>query len=121
MIKQKIKRNFNVLEIIELENKITKLEMIIKYRLLKYNDAFVKEIKKINQIEVQQLYQYSLEREAEIINLTNNINSLELNIKDIQNEINEMKNQCLFIIDKINKLDEEIPLSGFISNLEIKV
>jgi uncharacterized protein YlxW (UPF0749 family) len=120
MIKLKIKRNFNILEMLELESKISKLEMLIRYRLLKSNAAYIKEIKKITAVEVRQLNEYSLSREAEILKLTCSLNNIDFNIAELQSEIRDLKNQCIAVIDKINKLDESIPENGSVTNIRIR-
>lgn len=120
MIKLKIKRNFNILEMLELESKISKLEMLIRYRLLKSNAIYIEEIKKITAVEVKQLNEYSLCREAEILKLTYNLNNIDFNIAELQSEIRDLKNQCVAIMDKIDKLDANIPENGFVTNIRIK-
>lgn len=92
MLDLKIQRNNLFLELIELENKIIKLDMVIKYRALNHNLERVKIIQEINEIDNEQYREYSLERENRVNSLIEKI-SMPCDIGSIKKEINELSEQ----------------------------
>ena len=119
MVKIKIERNDTIKTVLELENKIAKLEMVIKYRLLKHNSIYIEILDKINDIEKNQLYEYSLYREDQVTKLTNDINQMNYGIADIKKEINELKTNYNKMINRVLELDKSIPDYRLITNVKI--
>jgi hypothetical protein len=117
LIDFKIQRNNLFLELIEIENKIIKLDMIIKYRALNYNSERVKMIQTINDIEKNQLKEYSLERESEVNKLIEDI-SKPCEVESIKKEINELRIEYSKQLLKIEEINSKIPLRGVVTNFK---
>ncbi len=117
MIDFKIERNNLFLELIEIENKIIKSDMIIKYRALKYNSERVEMIQKINDIEKNQLKEYSLERESEVNKLIEDI-SKPCDVESIKKEINDLRVQYSQQLLKIEEINSKIPHRGVVTNFK---
>lgn len=119
MVKQKMKRNLCIVNLLEIENKIIKLEMILKYRLVTHNSQYIDKLKKINSIEIFQLSEYKLSREYEINLLIDELNESSLDTSDIQDDLDKLKKQCKEIIANIYILSNSIPIIGIITNYRI--
>jgi hypothetical protein len=117
--KIKIKRNQNLISLLEIENKIIKLIMIIKYRLLTNNTKRIEMINEINDIERQQLYTYDIQRHNIVTELTNNVNNTNVFLDDIKEDILKLKPDALKAIDQIHTLNKAIPNIIVTNNKEI--
>lgn len=116
--KIKIKRNKDLLTLLEIENKIVKLEMVAKYRLIAHNMKYIEEINKIIDIERKQLYEYDIGRNNEIKSITNTINNMDVNIDDITRDIKALKPIFIKTIDNIQMLTRCIPDIILINNIK---
>lgn len=118
MLDLKIQRNNLFLELIELENKIIKLDMVIKYRALNHNLERVKIIQEINEIDNEQYREYSLERENRVNSLIEKI-SMPCDIGSIKKEINELSEQYSHQLLKIEEINLKIPQTGVVTNFRV--
>lgn len=114
LVRIKIKRNENLVKLLSIESKISKLEMIMLYRRVSHNTKYVKLLEEINDIERLQLYDYSLEREHQIKILTNEVNEMTTNTADLKKEILPLKTQFMETITIIQKLNNSIPDAVFV-------
>ena len=119
MIKLKLEHNKHIIDLLNIESKIAKLEMIIKMRLVIFNTNYIEDLNKINLIEKKQLYEYDLDREKLSRDMTSALNNRDVNISDIQLDTINLKNSFLSKLELINKLNECIPTSGFIANYKL--
>ena len=106
--KLKIKRNNTVIHFLEMENKITKVEMVVKYRLLKYNTDYIAELKKINELELLQMNNYDFGREYDINLIVNNLNKSDLKISDLETDLLVLKKECIRILNDLCVLNRKI-------------
>lgn len=106
--KLKIKRNNTVIHFLEMENKITKVEMVVKYRLLKYNTDYIAELKKINELELLQMNNYDFGREYDINLIVNNLNKSDLKISDLESDLLVLKKECIQILNDLCVLNRKI-------------
>ena len=106
--KLKIKRNNTVIHFLEMENKITKVEMVVKYRLLKYNTDYIAELKKINELELLQMNNYDFGREYDINLIVNNLNKSDLKISDLESDLLVLKKECIRILNDLCVLNRKI-------------
>lgn len=112
----KLKRNANMVNLLNLESKIAKLEMIISYRRVIHNTQYADMLDKINEIERKQLYDYSIDRENKVKLLTDKVNEMNSNIEDIKQEIVPLKHKFLETITAINSLNSSIPDKVYVCN-----
>lgn len=117
LINLKLQRNKLFTELIEIENKIIKLDMIIKYRALNFNNERVKMIQQINEIENKQLKEYSLDRESEVNKLIENI-SKPCDVGSIKKEINDLRAEYANHLLKIEEINIKIPQRGVVTNFK---
>ena len=110
----KLERNENLIKLMNLESKISKLEMIIQYRRVTHNAKYVEILNKINDIERKQMYDYSIAREHEVRELTRQANDMTAEIDDIKNDILPLKNQFMETIMNIRTLNDSIPDNAYI-------
>lgn len=120
MVKLKIQRNRKIINLLEIENKIIKLEMVSRHRLLNHNNAHIQQVNKIINVETEQLLEYKLHREEYVTDLTNEINDTTLDVETLQSEINELKNQFKIITTEIKQINETIPVLTYIINYKIE-
>lgn len=118
LTKLKIKRNLHIVELLELENKIVKVEMVQKYRLLQYNIKYIAKLKKVIGLEAQQLAQFKIGREYDIKLLVDELNQDTLQIQDLDTDLTTLKNNCITVIQKINGMNDEVPLFAYITGYE---
>lgn len=116
MVKLKLDRNKQLIRILNIESKIAKLEMVKRVRLVVFNNMYIEGLEKINTIEQNQLITYSLERENEIILITNDLNSKDIQIEDLQADILKLQKDFLQVISEINTMNASIPTHGIITN-----
>lgn len=118
LIRIKLKRNDELITLLDIENKMSKLEMLVVYRRLKHNTAYIDLLNKINDIERQQLYTYDLERESEIKTITDTINNMDPNIIELRSDIMSLKPQFMEAIKNIHNLNESIPNEVYVYNIQ---
>lgn len=120
LVEIKIERNNEQRKIIELENEILKREMKIRYRIIECNIKKIDIIKQINAIEELQKIEYSLEREAEVTALTNEVNTLNVDINDLlEKNINDVEERKK-AIRKALLLNSSIPEKTIVTNFKIR-
>lgn len=105
----KIERNNIMQDILIIQEKIVKLEMVIKYRMLKKCTEKQELLKKINGIEHMQLYNYDFSREHQIIEMTNQINIIDINTNDIKKDMADLIDQYHKSVEKIKIIQSNIP------------
>lgn len=113
--KLKIKRNLCIVELLEVENKVVKVEMVQKYRLLKYNTEYIVNLKKVIAFEVQQLADYKVSREYDIKWIVDGLNNNDLQLDDLQKDLRKLKDECKCIMEKLNNINDIVPLFGYIA------
>jgi hypothetical protein len=118
--KIKIIRNFYLINLFKMQESVLKKEMVIKFRCLSSIGDKITDINKVNSIERKQINEYNLERETEILLLTNSVNSVpDINcLKTELKELNEKINNVMCIIFELNKL---IPESTYVYNFELNL
>lgn len=114
LCKTKIKRNEEMISLMELDNKICKLELVICYRKLKNNVERIKKINEINGLERKQMYEYTFERNATIGDMTEYLNQMDNNIADLKLERTEILKQMHDVSDRVKALNESLPNTIFI-------
>lgn len=120
LCKTKIKRNEEMINLIELDNKICKLELVLCYRKINNNIERIKKINEINNIERKQMYNYTYERNQTIDDMTHYLNNMDNNIIDLKSERNEIINQMYNISESIKTLNESLPNTIFIGPEKMK-
>lgn len=115
IIKLKIKRNNKVILMLELENKISKLEMILKHRLVINHVKCIEDLKKINTLEVLQFSNYSPARSCEVAHLASVINNEYVMVEDINPSIVESRDKIIAMMDEIKKIDSSISIMSYAS------
>ena len=118
IVRIKIERNNALINLFELKSKVLKLEMILRLRHLQQNDQYIKLINDINVIERRQLYEYTLDRENEVKRITNLINTVEVNIKDLEKDLLDCAMKGVEIVGKIDRLSRSIPDVIYVNNLD---
>lgn len=118
MLNLKIQRNKLFLELIEIENKIIKADMVIKYRALNHNAERIKMINEINEIESDQYKEYSLERENRVNSLIEQI-SKPCDVGLIKKEIDDLKEEYSHQMLKIQEINSKIPETGVVTNFRV--
>lgn len=118
LTKLKINRNKNLITMLEIENKIIKLEMVIKYRLLVHNMKYIEELNKINDIERKQLYEFDIQRHINIKELTHGINNMNISVDDVKKDIMSLKPVFLKTVDSIKTLTKCMPKTVIIHNIK---
>jgi hypothetical protein len=106
--KLKIKRNKLMENVLTLEVKIAKLEMVIKHRLISHNAEMLVLLKHATDLEFKQLYEHKESRAKEIIKIINEFEGSYVDIKDIKQELKQYRNEHVSIFDKLNKNKDEI-------------
>lgn len=120
LVEIKIERNNEQRKIIELENEILKREMKIRYRIIECNIKKIDIIKQINAIEELQKIEYSLEREAKVTALTNEVNTLNVDINDLlEKNINDVEERKK-AIRKALLLNSSIPEKTIVTNFKMR-
>jgi hypothetical protein len=89
LCKTKIKRNEEMISLLELDNKICKLELVLCYRKMTNNVKRIEKINDINDIERKQMYNYTFERNKTIEDMTTYLNQMDNNIADLKIEMVE--------------------------------
>ena len=118
IVRIKIERNNALINLFELKSKVLKLEMILRLRHLQQNDQYIKLINDINVIERRQLYEYTLDRENEVKRITNLINTVEVNVKDLEKDLLDCAMKGVEIVGKIDRLSRSIPDVIYVNNLD---
>jgi hypothetical protein len=121
MIAMKLFRNKNIIRTLELGNKVIKLEMIARYRVVQQNTERIAKAQAINAIEEKQLHKYDLIRESEVLILTEEYNNIELDISDMYKELLILKEQILECQTNINNMNSKIPSHGSGTNYTPKI
>lgn len=114
LCKTKIKRNDEMISLMELDNKICKLELVLCYRKINNNIARVKKIKEINDLERKQMYDYTFERNKTIEDMTTYLNQMDNNIEDLKTERLEYIKQMYDVSDRVKVLNDSLPNTIFI-------
>jgi hypothetical protein len=114
LCKTKIKRNDEIISLLELDNKICKLELVLCYRKIKNNVNRIKKINEINEIERKQIYDYTFERNKVIEDMTAFLNQMDNNITDLKIERDELIKQMYIIGDHIKLINNSLPNTIFI-------
>ena len=121
IIQKKITRNNNLYDIFNLYQKIIDKEIIIRQLMNDHYDKQKNIICQINEIERFQCNEYTTERQEEIIELTKKIgiNNSNVRLKDINNDINNLKKDIVNNINIINHIQSLIPKEGVATNYKI--
>jgi hypothetical protein len=114
LCKTKIKRNEEMAALMELDNKICKLELVISYRKINNNIRRIKKINEVNDLERKQMYDYTFERNNVIDNMTSDINKMDNNIIELKAERIDYIQQMYDIADRVKLLNESLPNTIFI-------
>lgn len=110
-----------MIAIYNIENKIIKKEMVVRYRLTELNENKIAYIKRINVIEEKQLDMYCQIRESEIKMLTDKINDTRLDIYDITEECKQLYAERSELLGKLNSINEQIPSKTMVTNMTLKL
>ena len=102
--------NYNL----ELDNKISKLELVLCYRKIKNNINRIQKINEINDIERKQIYDYTFERNKIIEDMTAFLNQMDNNIADLKIERDELIKQMYIIGDRVKLINNSLPNTIFI-------
>ena len=114
LCKTKIKRNEEMLALMELDNKMCKLELVLCYRKINNNIARIKKINEINDLERKQMYDYTFERNEIIGSMTDYLNQMDNNIIDLKQERTQILKQMYDVSNRVKKLNESLPNTIFI-------
>ena len=114
LCKTKIKRNEEMVSLLELDNKICKLELVLSYRKINNNIERIKKIKEINDLERKQMYDYTFERNKTIENMTIFLNQMDNNIAELKDERLDYIKQMYEIGDRVKIINESLPNTIFI-------
>lgn len=116
MVKLKLRRNEQIINLLNIETKIAKLEMLMRYRLVTHNTTYVTRLQEINDIERQQLNIYDLSREHNIKVLTTNLNNFDIELDTLKKDILDLKYKFIDILALVNDINSTIPEGGIITN-----
>ena len=118
LVKLKIEKNKKMIELLDTENKILKKEMLLRYKLVEFNNERIKDIEKINDIEKQQLNNYSLVRESEVSVIIDIINNAKIDVQDIISTRAQLYNDKNTLMREIQTLESQIPEKTMVTNLK---
>jgi hypothetical protein len=115
----KIQRNNALIELLDTESKILKKGMVINYRWVEHNKEKVDLIKKINDIETQQLQIYCPVRQDAVKDLTEQVNVIDVDIKNTHEEIKKLQIKCQELLVQIRELNSQIPNQTIVTNYRV--
>jgi hypothetical protein len=122
MVHQKISRNKSVIAIHEL--KIEQINMLVEMndKIKNHHNKTIEVYKKINEIEILQSVEYTIEREKKIDNLHISIHANKFQ-KEVdvgyKEKIQNIKELIKYHSDIITYLHEQIPKTGIATNYNI--
>ncbi len=120
-VETKINRNISLIDLLSFETIILQKSILINYRMVENNNKNIELIEKINKIESEQTQTYCPIREDMIKNLTEQVNNNSPNIKNLCEEIIEIKTKCLDLLVKIDELNKQIPDQQLITNYKMYI
>lgn len=109
LVRLRLKRNEEIKKLLDVENKIIKLEMLIVYRRLAHNTEYKSKVDEMNKLDLAQLTDYRLSREHEIKSLASIINGSEANVQDLKDDIEKLRPELLQAIENIKLINAKMP------------
>lgn len=108
-IKEKIKLGVLQLELLRTQDKLIKEEMRIQYRLLQSNMNRIGYMEEINKLYMEQLFDFSSDRENRIHELVKICEDEPCDIKDIVETILKLRKKGVILMNQINEINSQIP------------
>ena len=120
-VHRKITRNKILIEIFKLYDELLGFEIIFKNELQSFYKKQQSDIHLMNEIEMLQTAEYTLDRETIINNMTSNIGIFKLTgtSLEIKNKIIEIKNMITEKVNVMNNIQLLIPIDGIATNYHI--
>lgn len=119
LVEIKMQRNDTLIELLNVESEILKKGILINYRHVENNKGKVELIKKINDIEAQQMEVYCPLRQELVKDLTDQVNNNSMDLKDLYGTVVELKNKCSELLLQIRDLNSQIPSQTVVTNYKI--
>jgi hypothetical protein len=107
-VQMKLQRNAIMNIFLIVEDKLLKAEMVMRLRLLEFNQKRKSWVAELDKIENTQLKNYSLEKESIVTEITTKINT-HPNIEELQKEINELRKKYQTYLKQIQDINSKIP------------
>ena len=122
-VHRKITRNKVLMEIYKLYEDLLECEIILKSELQSFYKNQQNELRLMNDIELLQTTEYTLERENTINNMTPSIGIFKLSPAsiDIKHKIVDIKNMINEKINIMNNIQELIPIEGVATNYQLSL
>ncbi len=119
LVERKLQYNKLIVDLLYIESNILTREIIIRQKIASNHANKINNINKIIRLETEQLNNYDLSKEGEILNLTNIVNDSKNDVGILTKEIADLKKDILDLSEKIVKLGETIPEKITITNVKI--
>lgn len=118
LVEIKLNRNNAIKELMETEIIILQKRILINHRLVKNTNWKIGLIDSINEYEEQQKFEYCLDRESVIADLTNQVNEASTNtdMLPLCEDITKLMDKVGVLLTKINELNAQIPDQTIITN-----
>jgi|688.fasta_scaffold463860_1 hypothetical protein len=122
-VHRKITRNKVLMEIYKLYEDLLECEIILKSELQSFYKNQQNELRLMNDIELLQTTEYTLERENTINNIMPTIGIFKLSSSsiDIKHKIVDIKNMINEKINIMNNIQELIPIEGIATNYQLSL
>ena len=122
-VHRKITRNKVLMEIYKLYEDLLECEIILKSELQSFYKNQQNELRLMNDIELLQTTEYTLERESKINSMMPNIGIFKLSPAsiDIKHKIVDIKNMINEKINIMNNIQELIPIEGVATNYQLSL
>ncbi len=119
LIMLKKQRNLYLIRALYIEEEMLKKQMYMLQLIINNNRAKIDQINQINEIEQQQLSNYSLVREERVADLTNEINSSSADLEPMRVKLNILAAQYAATIAEITTLNTKIPQTTIVTNVKV--
>ncbi len=119
LIMLKKQRNLYLIRALYIEEEMLKKQMYMLQLIINNNRAKIDQINQINEIEQQQLSNYSLVREERVADLTNEINSSSADLEPMRVKLNNLAAQYAATIAEITTLNTKIPQTTIVTNVKV--
>lgn len=116
LVKLRMMRNAEIAKLLEIENKVLRLELIATYRKIQTNIKTAKILKEMNDIEKLQSIHYDTNRDHDIKMLTTTLNNIIPNIKEIKDEIINLQPEFEEVTRNIKEINKIMPTAIIITD-----
>ncbi|MGL5934544.1 MAG: hypothetical protein ACRCZI_02860 [Cetobacterium sp.] len=102
-VKLRMRRTEKLTRLLELNDRLLKIDMLVNYRKLQHNNNYRNIVKEISDLEREQIFNYSTANEI-------HINNLATLIQKVKPDLDDLVTECSTIIPEMAKLSTNIAI-----------